>query len=293
MKIILINGKAEYVLPYIPPIINLTVTSPPYDDMDKNYNPIQKNGLRDYKGYSWDFKAIAQGLFKVTTEGGVVVWVVGDPTIYGNESLASSLQKIYFKKTGFNIHDTMIWIKNQLSFPDNNKYYNAFEYMFILSKGKPKTFNPIKDKINVGEGRKWSGTHRKKTGETINVKNDNYIRQKYGVRWNYWLIYNQSRGIHSEHPATFPEKLAHDHIITWSNENDWILDPMTGSGTVMKKCIELNRNCIGVEISEEYCNLIKKRLNWNSSINPDIEFIYLTEQDLLNEPSIMTKEHKV
>lgn len=237
--------------------IDLTVTSPPYDN------------LRDYKGYSFPFEEIAKELYRVTKQGGVVVWVVGDSTIEGSESGTSFKQALYFKEVGFNLHDTMIYLKNQLAFPDFNRYYNAFEYMFVLSKGKPKTFNPIMDRKNVTEGKNVHSFDRMKDGTLKPKSGIGNIIKPYGVRWNYWLIYNQKRGIETQHPAIFPEELANDHIISWSNEGEIIYDPFMGSGTTAKMSIMNKRNWLGSEISKEYCEIIKQRL---SSVNYDWVF---------------------
>lgn len=234
--------------------IDLTVTSPPYDN------------LRSYTGESvWSFdlfQKVAKELFRITKQGGVVVWVVGDATINGSETGTSFKQALYFKEIGFNLHDTMIYLKNQLAFPDSTRYYNAFEYMFIFSKGKIRTFNPIRDRKNVSVGRDVHGCEREKDG-TLRKKRacaGNIIKET-GVRWNYWLMYNQKRGIETKHPAIFPEQLANDHIISWSNPNDLVFDPFMGSGTTGKMAILNGRNFIGIEISPEYFEIAKKRVD--------------------------------
>jgi site-specific DNA-methyltransferase (adenine-specific) len=230
--------------------IDLTVTSPPYDN------------LRTYKGYEFDFESIAKELYRVTKQGGVVVWVVGDATINGSETGTSFRQALYFKDVcGFNLHDTMIYLKNQLAFPDSKRYYNAFEYMFVLCKGKLNTFNPIKDRKNISVGRDVHGCERHKDGTLRRIRscNGNIIKD-FGIRWNYQLYYNSKRGIETKHPAVFPEQLANDHIISWSNAGDLVYDPFMGSGTTAKMAIVNNRNYIGSEISQEYCEIINKRL---------------------------------
>lgn len=230
--------------------VDLTVTSPPYDN------------LRTYNGYSFDFENIAKELYRVTKKGGVIVWIVGDSTIKGSESGTSFKQALYFKEIGFNLHDTMIWNKGSFSFPSKNCYHQVFEYMFIFSKGKPKTLNFIKDRKNkyVGErgasGRKKDGTRNK--GKST-------VRDEYGKRFNIW---NYSIGgghctkdkIAHKHPAIFPEQLAYDHIVSWSNENDVVMDIFMGSGTTAKMCKMTNRNYIGFEISQEYCEIAEERL---------------------------------
>lgn len=240
--------------------IDLTLTSPPYDN------------LRDYKGYEFDFENIAKQLYRVTKEGGVIVWIVGDATINGSESGTSFKQALYFKDIGFYLHDTMIYEKNSFRYPEFNRYNSVFEYMFILSKNKPKTINLIKDKKNKYYGDKVSRRNisRQKDGslkENSAYKNNkNKIIKEIGTRTNIWK-YNTGK-YHTSydkvafyHPAIFPEQLANDHIISWSNENDLVYDPFMGSGTTAKMAIANKRNWIGSEISSEYCKIIEQRIN--------------------------------
>lgn len=235
--------------------IDLTVTSPPYDK------------LRDYKGYSFDFESIAKELLRVTKEGGCLVWVVNDSTVDGSETGTSFKQALYFKEIGFNLHDSMIYMKDNMAFPESNRYYNVYENMFILSKGIPKTFNPIMDRKNLSAGLKVTNTERQRNSDIKKMSSGygNTIKE-YGVRFNVWN-YSAGKGLSTKdeiafkHPAIFPEKLAADHIISWSNEDDIVYDPMSGSGTTCKMAMLLKRNYIGSEISEEYCRIIEARLN--------------------------------
>jgi len=241
--------------------IDLTVTSPPYDDMDLDYNPLPKNGLRTYNGYTWDFKGLAAQLYRVTKPGGVVVWVVNDPTINGSESLASSLQKIYFRRVGFNVHDTMIWNKGGFTATGDLQYRYApvFEYMLILSKGLPRTFNPIKDRVTVHGSKVSHGTVRNPNGSMKGKSNNNRINE-LSQRYSIWdMPAWKSGGI--DHPAVFPEALARDHILSWSNPGDVVLDPFAGSGTTLKMAKQLDRRFVGIELSFEYVEkIIKPRL---------------------------------
>ena len=232
--------------------IDLTVTSPPYDK------------LRDYNGYSFDFEGMANELFRVTKEGGVVVWVVSDSTINGSETGTSFKQALYFKELGFNLHDTMIYQKQTMSFPDKTRYFNCFEYMFVFSKGKPKSINLIRDRKNKWAGTLTHGTKRESNGELTRRKQ--YVMGEFGVRFNTWeyatgLNCSTKDKIAFKHPAIFPEKLAEDHIISWSNEGDIVLDPMCGSGTTCKMAKLNHRNYIGIDESEEYCNIARERLS--------------------------------
>ena len=237
--------------------IDLTVTSPPYDN------------LRMYKGYAFDFEAVAAELFRVTKDGGVLVWVVNDATIKGSETGTSFRQALHFKEIGWKLHDSMIYAKDSCPYPETTRYYPGFEYMFVLVKGKIKTVHLIADKPNKTSGDKVSGTERKTDG-TIRrmsavVKNTGRKVKPYGVRSNIWhygmgFMKSTTDKIAYKHPAIFPEKLARDHIISWSNPGDVVLDPFMGSGTVAKMARLTGRDFIGFEISKEYCDIAEERL---------------------------------
>ncbi len=231
--------------------IDLTVTSPPYDD------------LRDYKVYNFDFEKIAKELYRITKVGGIVVWIVGDATIKGSETGTSFKQALYFKEIGFNLHDTMIYLKKGFSNPSSNRYHQVFEYMFILSKGPLQTFNPIQKLNMYGNIKPSWNTSRQKSGEMLSKKHKrHYSGNKFNV-WEYGTGYMKSAKDKYifEHPAIFPEKLASDHIISWSNKNDLIYDPFIGSGTTAKMAIRYDRQWIGSEISKEYCEITRKRID--------------------------------
>lgn len=228
--------------------IDLTVTSPPYDN------------LRDYNGYSFDFESIAKELYRITKEGGIVVWVVGD-RINGGYSLTSFKHALLFKDVGFNVHDIIIYKKKNTPFTRKNSYTNCYEFMFIFSKGKPKTFNPLKTKTvrsgyeKLPYNKRADGINKKKVGKLNKEK----------VRTNIWdyavgLGGTTRDRIAFKHPAVFPEKLAEDHILSWSNEGELVFDPMCGSGTTCKMARLHGRNYLGCDISGEYCQIAKERI---------------------------------
>lgn len=221
--------------------IDLTVTSPPYD------------GLRTYNGYSFDWKKTLQQLYRITKIGGVVVWIVNDQTINGSETGTSFRQALYGMECGFNLHDTMIWRKNGFTDVASLKYRYAqvFEYMFVFSKGLPKTFNPIKDRRNINGGKTLHGTIRQKDGSTKQGSSNGKTIGEYGIRYNVWNIESEHNN-ETNHPAVFPRRLVEDHIKTWTNEGDLVCDCFLGSGTTRICCHDLNRNFIGYEISREY-----------------------------------------
>ena len=230
--------------------VDLTVTSPPYDNL-RTYN----NSL-EWGEHIW--KPIIQELFRVTNEGGVVVWVVGDATIKGSETGTSFKQALYFKEVGFNLHDTMIFQKKSCYAhdPRNKRYKTMFEYMFVLSKLNPKTYNEIKDVPNKHAGKILKGTKgRDQKGNKRKLKE--LIISDFQARSNIWMIPTSQKDIH---PASFPEQLANDHIISWSNENDIVFDPFMGSGTTGKMAVLNKRNFIGIEKEETYFKLAKKRI---------------------------------
>ena len=230
--------------------IDLTVTSPPYDD------------LRLYKGFSWDFDALAKELYRVTKTGGVIVWVVNDATVKGSETCTSFRQALAFKNIGFNLHDTMIWKKPGTAYPSRVRYYQTFEYMFIFSKDKPKTVHLIADRKNKHAGDAITATERQRDGSLKESKGRREGRRikPMGVRHNVWEM-RPAGGQQTGHPAVFPEKLAADHIISWSDPGDVVLDPFMGSGTTAVAAIKTGRRYIGFECSAEYCSIAEKRIN--------------------------------
>lgn len=242
--------------------IDLTITSPPYD----NLRTYDEKGDFNFK----KFKLIANELYRITKYGGIVVWVIGDATVKGSETCSSFKQILYFKDIGFRLHDTMIYEKGGMTYPSINRYYQTFEYMFVLSKGKPKTTNLIKDRKNKWAGHKahWGEPkYRNKNGELVtneSVVDD--IIPEFSIRNNIWRYPigkgNSSRDdIAFKHPAIFPEKLVEDHILSWSNEGDLIFDPMCGSGTTCKMALKNNRHYLGFDINEKYVeNIAKPRL---------------------------------
>ena len=225
--------------------IDLTVTSPPYDN------------LRTYNGYSFDYEAVARELYRVTKQGGVVVWVVGDATVKGSETGTSFRQALYFMQCGFSM-ETMIYEKAQSCFGSNTYYLQSFEYMFVFIKGqKPKTTNLIRDRKNVRSGEE-SMSKRGISVSGIKAERHRKAMFEFGKRKNIWK-YGVGGG-NTQHPAVFPEALANDHILSWSNESDLVYDPFLGSGTTAKMAILNKRSWIGSEISEEYCKIIERRI---------------------------------
>ena len=253
-KIDLRQGDCLEVMKDIPDgSIDLTVTSPPYDNLRTYNGNIEQWSFEKFQG-------IAKELYRVTKQGGVVVWVVGDATMNGSESGTSFKQALYFMSIGFNLHDTMIYRKLNPIPLTHNRYEQAFEYMFILSKGKPNTFNPIKipcktagTVYNIKRPKAISEASKRDRDEIMTTNNTKY---KDNI---FEYCVGKKQGTQT-HPAPFPEDLANDHIISWSNEGDVVLDPFMGSGTTGKMALLNNRNFIGIELDEEYFEIAKKRI---------------------------------
>ena len=236
--------------------VDLTVTSPPYDQ------------LRSYKGFVFDFEAVAREIYRVTKPGGVLVWIVGDATIKGSETGTSFRQALFFRDVcGFSLADTMIYQKTDVSFPryGHKKYPAAFEYMFILSKGPVRKFEIIRDRVNKLAGQIMSGTVRQEDGTVKPSRAAGKAVASLGARSNVWGYSTGYRKSASEdfaydHPAIFPEALARDHILTWSQPGDLVFDPFMGSGTTGKMALSLDRRFVGIEIAPEYFAIADRRI---------------------------------
>lgn len=253
----LYHGDNVEVMKTVPEgVVNLTVTSPPYDNLRK---------YTEESAWTFDkFKQVASEIYRITTEGGVIVWIVGDETINGSESGSSFRQALFFMECGLNLHDTMIWNKGGFSAVGSlgTRYAPVFEYMFVFSKGKPKSFNPIKDRENKHGGKKASGTIRQKDGTTKPMSKVMVINE-FGQRFNIWECSPQRQRGDGKHPAPFPENLAADHIKSWSNEGDLVFDPFMGSGTTAVAASNLSRRVMGCEIAKEYIDIQIARLEKN------------------------------
>ena len=235
--------------------MDLVVTSPPYDNMRTYNNDVDKT----WGEQVW--KPIIKGLYRVIKYGGVVVWNVNDATIDGSETGTSFRQALFFMECGFNLHDTMIWEKTcNGCLGSNNCYLQNFEYMFVFSKGKPAKFNAIEDRRNVVKaGKEGIVNSALKDGKGTDRK---IVRKEFGKRTNIWRINQQQN---SDHPAPFPVELARDHIVSWSNEGDTVLDPFIGSGTTAIACIKEKRHFVGFELNKEYYEKACKRIQAEQS----------------------------
>lgn len=245
--------------------VDMIITSPPYSNLRHYGNTITE----------WNhdkFKEIANELNRVIKPGGVIVWVVGDKTEKGSETCVPFKQTLYFRDIGLNLNDTMIWEKsNPLPQVKQPRYRDCFEYMFVFSKGKPKTFNPIMRKCVE------SGKHYKSTVRVINTDNNrkdiDYFVSDETVDYNIWkmsvaqnkILYDVN-GKKIKHPAVFPYDIPYKHIKTWTNEGDLVLDPFIGSGTTALAAMDLKRNYIGIDANEDYCKIADIRIKTNEKV---------------------------
>ena len=259
----LVNGDCAAVLPGLPPA-DLILTSPPYD------------GMREYGGYSdaFDFDAVAAACVANLAPGGLLVWVVADQIVDGGDSGTSFRQALSFMGLGLTLHQPMIYQRWSLSGMRKKAYYKDFEYMFVFSKGKLKTANILEDKRNLATGgrkaSKMSGLGRSGDNQNSYLGLTGGIVPEYGRRGSVWY-YNAGKYAGNlkgdldyqtlaEHPAIFPQRLARNHILSWTNPGDLVIDPMVGSGTTLRAAADFGRRAVGIEINPEYCDLIRQRL---------------------------------
>lgn len=256
-------------------VIDLTITSPPYDN------------LRTYKGYTFPFEEIATELFRVTADGGIVVWVVNDATIDGSETGTSFKQALKFMEIGFKLHDTMIFQKtNPIPQIYRKRYNGIFEYMFVFVKGKnPKTHNPIMvDCLHAGLELNGTTYKNYSKGEQKREKLAKPVKNQKikGNIWEYVVGKKQEDQEAKGHPAPFPCQLARDHIKSWSNQGDIVFDPMSGSGTTARVAAEMGRKYIGIDISSEYCEIARERIK-NIESNPTLFIVEEPKEEIYTQ----------
>jgi site-specific DNA-methyltransferase (adenine-specific) len=284
---IILGNSVEVLKTFEDNTFDLTVTSPPYDNL-RTYNGKIKDEVTFEDGYSFPFVEIAKELYRVTKNGGIVIWVVNDQVKNGGETGSSFRQALKFQDIGFTIYDTMIYHKNGAPFPETGRYSQVFEYMFVFSKGKPTTVNLLKDKPNRWAGHSNFGEPSKREKDGNLKKTEKFVVAEFGTRYNVWYI-NNGKGYSTkdnfayEHPDMFPESLAEDHILSWSNEGDLVLDPMCGAGTTLKMAKLNNRNYVGIDINEEYVTLSERRVEsiipyTEETPNPKKEFLHSKEE---------------
>ena len=244
----LILGDCRETLPLLPRV-DAVVTSPPYD------------GIREYGGNNAsDWLDVIEAIAKQLADGGVCVWNVNDQVVNGSESGTSFRQALHAKACGLRIHDTMIYCKEGVTFPDANRYHPAHEYMFVFSKNAPRNFNGIRDWTNKWRGSPMHGTDRLADGSTQRINNHGQLVPEFGLRRSWWPISNPYTGETKGHPAPMPFSMAHDHIATWTARGDTVVDPFLGSGTTGVACVKLGRKFIGIEIEPKYFEIACRRI---------------------------------
>lgn len=244
-----ILGDCRDVIPTLEPVA-MVMTSPPYD------------GIRDYgDGFlGIDCLPVISLLADRLLPGGVIVWNVADQTVDGSETGTSFRQALHAKACGLRLHDTMIYCKERVSFPDANRYHPAFEYMFVFSNGAPSVFDGIRDYRNKWAGTKIHGTERERDGSTSKKTGSGSDIPEYGLRRNWWVVNNAHSGEAKGHPAPMPYSIAYDHIATWTRRGDEVLDPFLGSGTSGVAAIKQGRRFVGIELDAGYFDIACKRI---------------------------------
>ena len=249
------HGDCAKVLPSLGVKADLILTSPPYDD------------LRTYGGGVFDFGSIADACVGALVDGGVIVWVVGDGIEGYSETGSSFRHALGFMRRGLKLHQTMLYQTTREAPTAPNRYARVHEYMFVFSNGRPRVANIIRDKPNTTSGtvhrRKMIGRYADNSKPHRNYKRNRIVSPEFGPRTNIWKYHTSpfsNANRFDEHPAVFPDALARDHIRTWTNPGDLVIDPMAGSGTTLRAAKDLGRSSIGIEIHENYIDIIERRM---------------------------------
>jgi site-specific DNA-methyltransferase (adenine-specific) len=242
--------------------INGAITSPPYEN------------LRAYgSAPPCDTFAVIREIAAVLGMGGVCMWNVADQVVNGGESGTSFKQALHAMDCGLRLHDTMIYCKEGVTFPDSNRYHPAFEYMFVFSKGVPRHFNGIADWRNKWGGSPMHGTDRQPSGDVTPINGIGRPVLSYGLRRNWWPLANAYTGETKGHPAPMPYEMAAGHVLTWTAPGDTVLDPFMGSGTTGIACARLGRRFVGIEIEPRYFDLACRRIE-RAERQPDLFMHY-------------------
>jgi hypothetical protein len=245
-------GDCVEVLSQLPPV-HAAITSPPYGE------------IRDYGGHGPpDMFAVLSALGERLADGGVIMWNEADQVVGGSESGASFRHALHAMDSGLRLHDTMIYCKEGVTFPDSNRYHSGFEYMFVFSKGAPAHFNPINDRVNRWRGTQAHGTKRLASGETADGKSIGFAEPMLadtGRRMNWWVINPSRDGAALGHPAPMPFPMADAYVRTWTVPGETVCDPFMGSGTTGVAAMRLGRRFIGIEIEERYFEIACERIS--------------------------------
>jgi len=231
--------------------IPLTVTSPPYDR------------VRNFA--AWDFDRVAEQLYRVTMPGGVVCWVVQDGFEKGRRTCTSFKQALRFFGLGFWMWEVLIVVVKSYQLPTTGRYVSLFHYCFVMSKGKPRKVNVLRDKPNKCAGMMKRNWHRRSPDGSMRKGVLPQPIAQYGLRGNVWE-YAGGYGSTTKdkyafaHPALMPEKLARDLILSFSSPYDMVLDPFMGAGTTAKMALLNGRRWLGFEIDDEYVAIASERL---------------------------------
>lgn len=260
---VIYNKDARTILDTISSEVNVatTITSPPYYDM-KDYDSDNQVGYgQSYNDYLDDLKSIFEGVFQITKEDGTL-WIIIDTFKRNNQvvTLPFDLSN-RLKEIGWLLQDIIIWKKDKtVPWSTNGFMQRKFEYILFFSKSA--SYKSNKDSVRVydtSQLKKWWI----KYPERYNPKG-----KALDEIWEFPIPTQGSWGDeYIRHFCPLPQSMVATMIQISSDENDIVLDPFAGSGTVLSQSAYMKRNYLGFELNKSYITMFENYLKKTFSKN--------------------------
>ena len=242
--------------------IDLIVTSPPYADQRKN----TYGGIKSEEYVEW-FLPRANELLRVLKPTGTFILNIKEKVVKGERSTYVIELILALRKQGWLWTEEFIWHKKN-SYPGKwpNRFRDSWER--VLQFNKNRKFHMYQEEVRVPMG-DWAKSRLKRLSETDKVRDDSRVGSGFAKNISNWVdrklayptnvLHLATECNNKKHSAAFPEELPRWFIKLFTKENDMVLDPFMGSGTTLDVAEKLNRNSVGIDILDEYCQMVKAR----------------------------------